>query len=1171
MPNVGIGTTTPDPNYKMDIATTSTATTGSIAGQHTKITHSPTASATGAKVYGSYTEATTAASQDLFQLTGSYTNTNYSTSDMTNSVWSVDGSNANVTVAGAGSFNYVAGMTSNATFSASGTGNGYGIKADFLMDGTGTLATAAGGKFTSTTNKTLAYVANSYGVFAESKTALGTVTDAYGIYSMVTQTGGTTTNAYGVYIGHVQGSNANSKWSLYTSDSAAPSYFAGNVGIGVPLPATKLDVNGSVRVGADATSCAAGIAGAIRYNGGNVEYCNGTAWTPLAASGAGITSLNGLTGNTQTFATPGTSGNAPNWSFAGSTHTLNIPMAAASGSVTAGLISNADYASMMAKQSNALANNKVWIGNASGGAEAHTLSGDATIDNTGLATLKSVGTAGTYFKVVTDAQGRVTSGSALAGSDVAAALGYTPVNKAGDSMGGDLITQNLNITNGKYLGLGTTSTAGTVAGQMWFESGFIKYFDGTATQSLGVSGAGITSLNGLNAVTQSFVTGSAGNAPAIASAGSTHTLNIPMASAGSVTAGLISNADYVAFNSKQSSALSDSYVWIGNSTNGAEAHALSGDATISNAGLVTVDKTQTGNALKIQQLDSSGVAKSLGIGLINSGTVRLLPGTPATASYDLKLPIVAPANNQILKSDATGSLSWVTYLAQVSDSAPLADGKMWIGNGSNIAVEQTMSGDATISNAGLLTLKSVGTAGTYFKVVTDAQGRVTSGSALASGDVTTALGYTPANGGNYVAKSGDTMTGALNLPSDGLSVGTSQLVVSGGNVGIGTATPNYALDVAGVYVPIRAKASALTADVLRLEGHGDPSAVFKMDNPYGSTTDTFRLRFTGVDTNPQDVDLATITGAQTQNGVGNHAGYMAFSTAKSGALHERVRISEGGNVGIGTTGPNAAALLDLTSTTQGFLLPRMTAVQRNAITTPPAGLQIYNTDSSSVEFYNGTVWTALAASVTNKASLTNGSIWIGNGSGIAGELVPGTANNILYGSSTSAWASGTANTAGLVDKTTAQTIAGVKTFSSTITSNIASGSNAVDAANGNIRAGTGGSSVAGGGQIYAAAFDATASGTIDFNKGNIQTTTYDCTGSGAASKINLTNMQSGGSYTLVVTGGTGGKCTLQHAGTDIADTQYAPTNAARTSGKTTIYTIIKVGNVVYISWIQGFG
>ncbi len=49
-------------------------------------------------------------------------------------------------------------------------------------------------------------------------------------------------------------------------------------------------------------------------------------------------------------------------------------------------------------------------------------------------------------------------------------------------------------------------------------------------------------------------------------------------------------------------------------------------------------------------------------------------------------------------------------------------------------------------------------------------------------------------------------------------------------------------------------------------------------------------------------------------------------------------------VGIGTTSPNTNAVLDLTSTTQGFLPPRMTQVQMNAIAAPAEGLMVYCSD-----------------------------------------------------------------------------------------------------------------------------------------------------------------------------------------------------------------------------------
>jgi hypothetical protein len=75
----------------------------------------------------------------------------------------------------------------------------------------------------------------------------------------------------------------------------------------------------------------------------------------------------------------------------------------------------------------------------------------------------------------------------------------------------------------------------------------------------------------------------------------------------------------------------------------------------------------------------------------------------------------------------------------------------------------------------------------------------------------------------------------------------------------------------------------------------------------------------------------------------------------------RLHISNTGNVGIGTTSPSASALLDVTSTTAGFLPPRMTTAQRDAISSPAAGLMVYNTSTNKLNFYNGTAWEAVTS------------------------------------------------------------------------------------------------------------------------------------------------------------------------------------------------------------------
>lgn len=62
-------------------------------------------------------------------------------------------------------------------------------------------------------------------------------------------------------------------------------------------------------------------------------------------------------------------------------------------------------------------------------------------------------------------------------------------------------------------------------------------------------------------------------------------------------------------------------------------------------------------------------------------------------------------------------------------------------------------------------------------------------------------------------------------------------------------------------------------------------------------------------------------------------------------------------VGIGTNSPHPSAQLDVSSTTKGLLVPRMTLAQRGAIPSPAAGLLIYQTDNTPGYYsYNGSFW-----------------------------------------------------------------------------------------------------------------------------------------------------------------------------------------------------------------------
>ena len=75
-------------------------------------------------------------------------------------------------------------------------------------------------------------------------------------------------------------------------------------------------------------------------------------------------------------------------------------------------------------------------------------------------------------------------------------------------------------------------------------------------------------------------------------------------------------------------------------------------------------------------------------------------------------------------------------------------------------------------------------------------------------------------------------------------------------------------------------------------------------------------------------------------------------------------------VGINNENPDASAALDITSTTGGLLVPRMTETQRDAIIPAATGLMIYQTDGTvGFYYYNGSSWAEVAA--TSKTYAVN--------------------------------------------------------------------------------------------------------------------------------------------------------------------------------------------------------
>lgn len=137
------------------------------------------------------------------------------------------------------------------------------------------------------------------------------------------------------------------------------------------------------------------------------------------------------------------------------------------------------------------------------------------------------------------------------------------------------------------------------------------------------------------------------------------------------------------------------------------------------------------------------------------------------------------------------------------------------------------------------------------------------------------------------------------------------------------------------------------------------------------TSNGYELQVNGENqTGSSAVGAASIT--QTWNTTGSPTAFlMNITNTASGANSRlidlqvggssRFRVSPNGDVLINGTSQNASAILQIDSTTKGFLPPRMTTSNKNSIASPATGLLLYDTDLNRPEYYNGSSWIGLLA------------------------------------------------------------------------------------------------------------------------------------------------------------------------------------------------------------------
>ena len=192
----------------------------------------------------------------------------------------------------------------------------------------------------------------------------------------------------------------------------------------------------------------------------------------------------------------------------------------------------------------------------------------------------------------------------------------------------------------------------------------------------------------------------------------------------------------------------------------------------------------------------------------------------------------------------------------------------------------------------------------------------------------------------------------------GLTSNTCIFGDSSGNVGIGTTSPSYKLDVQGTLgagSTITTGTGVSTGSVgFELGGARTGDGVSFIDFHSVASTDYEARIIRNAAANGTFQLINSGTGELSIQQAG--AAPITFQTTAT----ERMRIDSSGSVGIGVTA-NASAILDAQSTTKGVRMPNMTTTQKYAISTPAAGLMVFDTTLSKLCVYTGAAWQTITS------------------------------------------------------------------------------------------------------------------------------------------------------------------------------------------------------------------
>lgn len=521
-------------------------------------------------------------------------------------------------------------------------------------------------------------------------------------------------------------------------------------------------------------------------------------------------------------------------------------------------------------------------------------------------------------------------------------------------------TTTLSVTDRIIIQFYITNTNGKTV-TLYTQNGYVGEVHTTFT-------TGIGSLNGLTAPTQYFATGTSGTDFAISSSTATHTFNLPTASG--TNRGALSSADWTTFNGKVGGSGTTNYV------SKFTASGTIGNSQIFDNGTNVGIATTSPQANTLLTIQSTANANQVSLCLrgpstdVNRGGGLFMTGSDGTSHlYGFY------SDNLGLTSYTTAS----TYIMSISFATGIS-GKI-LGNSTGLYIRSDASRELNF-----------GSNNSNDRMIIKSGGNVLIGTTTDAGYKLDVNGTTRISGTEL--RLDNATTGVINLYSNTPSIqfasgdptnyrfyrsGTTMYWNSAGNIRLQIAgNEAYQIDASNGHIWRSVISGGAALARLTTGGNlivgGTTDAGYRADiqgtfrsnhNGYGivmTSTSGNRIQWIDNGTFRWAISSQTIQGGELANSFNFYSGTNSAT---------QVSIASDGAVMIGVPYPISSnyapsAMLQVASTTRGFLPPRMTGTQAEAISSPAAGLMVYSTDGSGATItslgwwgYNGTTWVKL--------------------------------------------------------------------------------------------------------------------------------------------------------------------------------------------------------------------